>query len=414
MSQNSLALVKNVVLKLIIMLALYIDRIKNLKNDLTPLGLVAAFMVVLVGMSGSAVLVFQAATAAGLDSGGASSWLGSLCLGMGLVAFFLSLYYRTPVLIAWSTAGAALLITGVKGFTIPEIIGAFVFSALAMFICGFTGIFEKMMKHIPVPIASALLGGVLLQFSLNAFLSFKTQPLLVGLMFLSYLIGRKFWPRATMLGVLIVGFAVAAPLKLLHIGDISFVPTEWHFTVPAFSIQALLSIGIPLFIVTMASQNLTGYAVMRAHGYKTPLSPLLSWTGFVNIITAFFGGFAINLAAVTAAIGMGPDVHPQPEKRYISGVISGFLYIVIGLMAGAITSVFAAFPPEMIMAIAGFALLGTISSCLQKALEVDSQREAAFVTFVVTASGIAILGVGSAFWGLIAGALTQFLLQSRK
>ena len=388
-------------------------RLENFFQDVTLIGIITSAIVVLVGMTSSAVLVFEAATAAGLTPGQASSWLGSLCLGMGIGAIGLSLYFKTPVLLAWSTAGAALLITGAQGFTLPEITGAFIFSALAIFLSGITGFFEKIKKHIPLPIASALFAGVLLPFSIKAFLGIKSQPVLVILMFAAYILGKKFWPRANMFGVVAIGFLAAYFQGLLHIHDIRWEWTHWYGSMPVFSIPAILSLGLPLYLVTMASQNLTGIAAMRAHGYQTSISPLLTWIGLINFITAFFGGFAINLAAITAAIGMSPDVHPDPKKRYISGVISGLIYILIGLMAGAFTSVFAAFPPEMIMAIAGFALLATIANNLQICLQTESQKEAAFVTFIATASGLTLFGIGSAFWGLILGGIVQIALRKK-
>lgn len=386
----------------------------QLKEDASLSAFVAGIIVPLVGMTSSAVLVFQAARAAGADPGQASSWLGSLCVGMGILTIFLSVKYRAPVLIAWSTPGSALLVTGLLGVSLPEAIGAFIFSAVLIFLSGITGIFERLMNRIPMALASALLAGALLHFVVDSFLGFKTQPLLMGIMLLSYLFAKKSWPRSVMMIVLVSGIAVSSGLGLFHFEQVHLSPTLWQFTVPAFSPKVLLSLGIPLFIVTMASQNLTGITVMRANGYHTPISPLLSWSGFVNILTAPFGGFAINLAAITAAIAMGEECHPRPQKRYFAAVVSGVIYIFIGIFAATVTAVFAAFPSEMILGIAGLALLGTVANGLHRALANETEKDAAFITFALTASGLTMFGIGSAFWGVIAGIISQAILQMKR
>lgn len=388
------------------------DHVSELKNNFSFSGIIAGLVVALVGMTSSAIIIFEAAKAVGLSPLEASSWLGSLCLGMGILTILLSMYYKSPVLLAWSTPGAAILVTGLKGVVYSDAIGAFVFSAFLIFLCGITGIFEKIMNKIPMALASALLGGVLLHFALDSFSAFKTQPLLIGLMLISYIFCKKMSPRSTMMIVLLVGFVVAYSSHQLHFEQLKLSFAEFKFVMPTFSLQTILGIGLPLFIVTMASQNLTGIAVMRANNFHTPISPLISWSGIANIITAPFGGFALNLAAITAAIAMGPEAHPVPEKRYFAGVISGVLYLFIGVFAGTVTTLFAAFPKEMVMGVAGMALFGTIASCLQKSFHDELYKEAAFITFAVTASGLSLWGIGSAFWGILVGVLVQFIFSS--
>lgn len=389
------------------------NRFMQLKTDFSLSALVAGFIVLLVGVTSSGVLVFQAARSFGLDAQGASSWLGSLCLGMGLISMVLSLRYRMPVLLAWSTPGAALLAGGLAGVSLAEVTGAFLFSALLIFLSGITGLFEKIMNRIPMSLASALLGGILLKFCLETFLSLKSQPLIVGVMLLAYLIGKKWKPRLAMLFVLLAGTITAALSGELQFSQIEIAPTTWSFVAPQWSWSVLLSVGVPLFIVTMASQNLPGLAVMRANGFHAPVSSLMTWTGGMNLITAFFGGFAINLAAITAAIAMGPESHEERDKRYVAGVVSGVLYMVVGIMAGSVTSLFAAFPAEMVVAIAGIALLSTTAHCLQNALEDPRHKEAAFITFAIAASGLSLFGVGAAFWAITAGAMTQIFLHKK-
>ncbi len=369
----------------------------------------AGLIVVLVGMTSSAVVVFQAATQFGATATEASSWLGSLCLGMGILTVYFSLKYKAPILMAWSTPGAVLLVSGAQGFTLTEAIGAFVFSSFLVFLFGVTGWFEKIMNRISLAMTSALLAGVLLHFCLDAFVSFKSAPWLVGGMFLSYLIGKRWTPRMTMLLVLLAGLVIATAMGDFRFNDVHFGWTFFRLTTPTFSFSSLISLGIPLFIVTMASQNLTGLSVMRNYQFSNPVSPLITGMGIMNIITSLFGGFTINLAAITAAIAMGPEAHADKNKRYVAAVVSGVCYFLIGLFAASVTSLFGAFPQAMIAAVAGFALLGTVSSGLETALAKASDKESAFITFAISASGLTFFGISSAFWAVVVGLLAQFV-----
>jgi benzoate membrane transport protein len=375
----------------------------QLKKDFSLSAVIAGLVIVLVGMTSSAVIVFQAAQAFGASASDAGSWLGSLCVGMGILAIYFSLKFKSPILMAWSTPGGVLLVTGANGFTISEAIGAFLVSSVLILLCGVTGIFEKIMDRIPVPLTSGLLAGVLVHYCLDAFHGFTSSPFLISGMFIAYVIGKKFWSQMTMMLVLLSGVIVASLLGHLKFTKVDFALVQFKTIAPTFSFQSVLSLGIPLFIVTMASQNLTGISVMRAYQYNNPISPMMTGMGLMNLVTSFFGGFAINLAAITAAIGMGPECHPDRDKRYVSGVLSGVVYIFLGIFAGTVTSLFAAFPKEMITAIAGFALLGTVASGIEKALSTAHHREAAFLTFVIAASGMSYWGVGSAFWAVLVG-----------
>jgi benzoate membrane transport protein len=384
--------------------------IQDIKNDFSLSAFFAGVIVIVVGVSSSGILVYQAAISAGATVAEASSWLGSLCLAMGITGLILSYRFKTPVLLAWSTAGAALLTVSLKNFSIHEAIGSFIFSAALIFLIGISGFSERIINKIPIPIAAALLAGVLFHFSIDAFLTINNQPLLALSMIVAYILGRKFSPRFAMIFVLLIGICLSVYLNLLKAEEIHFSLTQLTFNTPALSLQSLLSIGLPLFIVTMASQNLTGLASLRAHNYNVPISPLLTWSGFANLIAAPFGGFTVNLAAVTAAIGMGPESHPDPNKRYIAGMVSGFFYILIGGMAGTIATLFAAFPKELISVVVGLALISTIANALKQSLQSDEFREAAFITFLVTASGVSFFGVGSSFWGIIAGIIVHNLM----
>jgi benzoate membrane transport protein len=381
-----------------------------MKNDISLSAVLAGFIVVLVGMTSSAVVVFQAAQAFGATASQAGSWLGALCIGLGVLTLSFSFYFKTPLLMAWSTPGAVLLITAAKDFTMNQGIGAFIFSAFLVLLVGITGWFQKAMNRIPLTLTSALLAGVLLHFCIDAMNMFAQNNLLIGLMLIAYIFGRKYFAYLTMLIVLAVGLVLSMALGILNFNQVQFTMTEFHFFKPDFSIAAFVSLGIPLFVVTMASQNLTGISLIKSQNYKVPISTTLSFIGLTNILIAFWGGFKINFAAITAAIALGKDAHPDQKKRYIAGVVSGCLYIFVGLFAGSVTSLFAAFPKEMISAIAGFALFGTVTSGLEKAFQEPEGREASFITFAIAASGFSFLGIGSAFWAIVIGCMTTVFL----
>ncbi|WP_432472895.1 benzoate/H(+) symporter BenE family transporter [Amphritea sp. HPY] len=369
----------------------------------------AGFVAVLVGYTSSAVIIFQAAAAAGAGPAEISSWLWALGIGMGLTSIGLSLRFRHPVLTAWSTPGAALLVTSLSGVSMAEAVAVFIFSSLLVFLCGITGWFEKIMRYVPAPLAAAMLAGVLFRFGLDLFLSLQSDLLLVGAMLTTYLLCRYLAPRYTVPIALLVGVVVAAFAGQLQLGELSWQLSVPVFTMPEISLSALIGIGIPLFIVTMASQNVPGLAVLRANGYRTPASPLISWTGLTGIVLAPFGGFSYCLAAITAAICMGKEADPDPDKRYLASVYAGFFYLFTGLFGATVASLFTAFPAPLIMAIAGLALLGTIGNSLAGALADDIDREAALITFLLTASGLTLAGIGSAFWGLLFGLIAYHL-----
>jgi benzoate membrane transport protein len=367
--------------------------------------LTAGFVAVLVGYTSSVVVVFQAAAALGATPAQTASWIWALGLGMGLTSLGLSVWYRQPVLTAWSTPGAAVLVTAGVGVPMAEAVGAFLVCALLITLAGATGAFARVMHRLPVSLASALLAGVLVRFCFDAFGALQHSPLLVGSMFGAYLLGRRWWPRYAVPGVLLVGVVLAAAQGQLHFEGVQWQLTQPVFTAPQFSWAATIGIALPLFVVTMASQNLPGVAAQRAAGYSTPVSPVIATTGVVTALLAPFGGYALNLAAITAAICMGREAHPDPAQRWWASATAGVLYIATGLLGGAVVALVAAFPKALVLALAGLALLGTLGAGLATALKDDNQREAALITFVVSASGLSLWGVGAAFWGVVAGLL---------
>ncbi len=357
------------------------------------------------------MIVFEAARHLGADQVEIASWMWALDIGMGVTCIGLSLRHQVPVVTAWSTPGAAMLIGSAAGVPLREAIGAFLVAAVLGMVAGFSGLFERAIRRIPVSLASGMLPGVLLRFGVGIFVAMQSQVVLALAMLATYLCGRRWFARYAVIATLSVGIAIAASRGLLQLGTVQLEPAHPVLVVPSLSWAALFGLAIPLFVVTMAPQNVPGVAVIRASGYAVPISPTIGWIGVVNTVLAPFGSFALNLAAITAAICMGREAHEDPARRYAAAVSAGAFHVVIGLFGATVAAVFAAFPRELVMAIAGIALLGTIGNRLTAALREDSEREAALITFLVTASGLTLSGIGAAFWGLAAGTIT--LLASR-
>ena len=374
-------------------------------KDLSLSSASAGFVAVLVGFTSSVALVFQAAQAFGASQEVISSWMWALGLGMGLASAIPSLILRQPVMIAWSTPGAAVLASAGLGFDLAQATGAFIVCALLITLAGVTGWFERVMNRIPMAIASGLLAGVLARFGMAAFSAAHTALPLVLTMLLTYLLAKRWLPRYAVPLTLLVSIGLAAAQ-----GHIAWSQVAWEWarpvwTTPRFTWQAAVSVALPLFVVTMASQNLPGVAVMRATGYRLPVSRLISLTGLATLVLAPFGAYALNLAAITAAICMGPEAHPDPARRYTAAVVNGVIYVLIGLFGAAVAGLLIAFPKELVATIAGLALLSSIGGGLVTALQDETHREPALITFLVTASGVTLGGIGSAFWGVVAGSL---------
>jgi benzoate membrane transport protein len=382
-------------------------------KDLSLSAFTAGFVAVLVGFTSSVAIVFQAAQAFHATPAQITSWMWALGLGMGLCSLVPSLLLRQPVMVAWSTPGAAVLATAglAGGFSMAEAVGAFMVCALLITLAGATGWFERVMNRIPMEIASALLAGVLARFGLDAFAAAQTALPLVLVMLAAYLLARRRLPRYAVVVTLAVAIAFVALRGGMRWSAVQFELAVPQFTMPQFSLSAFVSLALPLFVVTMASQNLPGVAVMRATGYDLPVSRLITMTGLATLVLAPFGAFALNFSAITAAICMGPEAHEDRNRRYTAAASCGLIYVVIGLFGAVITGLLTAFPRELVVAIAGLALLGTIGNGLAAALRDDAHREAALITFLVTLSGVVVAGVGSAFWGVVAGSLALFVQQ---
>ncbi len=383
-----------------------------MKSTISLSNLATGLIVMLVGVTSSIAVIFQAAAAAGATPAEMSSWILALGIGMGVTCIGFSLYYRVPILTAWSTPGAALLITSLSGVSMPEAIGAFIFSALLIFLSGVTGFFEKTIVHIPRSLAAAMLAGILFHFGMGIFTAMQHQFILVFAMFIVFLIGKNIFPRFSILIVLLVGMMISYFQGLLHLENFHIAFSSPVWTAPVFSFSALVSVGIPLFIVTMTSQNIPGAAIIHAAGYHPPISKIMSWIGLTNLLIAPFGGFALNLAAITAAICLGKEADADPAERYKAAICSGIFYLILGLFGATVVMLFNALPNELVFAVAGLALFSVISSSLQTAMEDEGEREAALITLLVSASGISFFDIGSACWGLVAGIISLVLLKS--
>lgn len=369
----------------------------------------AGFVAVLVGYASSAAIIWQAAAAAGASAQQIAGWMTALGIGMGVSTLALSWWYKAPVLTAWSTPGAALLATGLQGVSLPETIGVFIFANALILLCGVTGVFARLMKLIPHSLAAAMLAGVLLRFGLQAFSNLEGHFLLCGSMLAAWLIAKACAPRYAIVATLLAGGAVAWAGGDVVTNKIALSVVLPEFIAPTFTLTSLVSVGLPFFLVTMASQNAPGFATMKASGYPLAVSPLIIFTGGLALLLSPFGVYSICIAAITAAICQSPDAHPDASKRWLAAAAAGGFYLLAGVFGGSISGLMAALPLGWIQTLAGLALLGTISGSLYQALNSEAERDAAIVTFLMTASGVTIGGIGSAFWGLVLGGVSYAL-----
>ncbi|OUR70444.1 hypothetical protein A9Q77_07370 [Marinomonas sp. 42_23_T18] len=385
----------------------------SIKNDLSISAVVAGFVAVLVGFASSVTIVIQAAQAAGADTGLVVSWITALGLGMGLTCFLLSWFYKKPIITAWSTPGAALLVTSLDGVSYPEAIGVFVVTGILILLVGMTGLFNKLMALIPYQVACAMLAGILFQFAIAIFDVMASDFKQVFIMLITYLVAKRFFPRYAILMVLCTALILifGTQSELLNISTSLLSQSGLIWQTPEFNFKFIVSIALPLFIVTMTAQNLPGVVAMKANNVDVSSSSLISWTGITTILLAPFGGFTFNLAAITAAICMGPESHKQLDKRYIAGLSAGVFYCLAGISGASLVAVFSLFPQSIIAALAGLALISTVGVNLKAALEEDKTREASLITFLVTLSDISFFDISSAFWGIVFGLICLIFIK---
>ncbi len=357
-----------------------------------------------VGFASTFAVVLAGLRAVGADRAQAASGLLALCLAMGVCSIGLGLALRMPIAIAWSTPGAALLVsTGVVDGGWPAAVGAFLVSAALLTAAATLRPLGRLIAMIPPSLASAMLAGVVLHLCIAPVRAVVALPDLAGPVVVAWALLYRFARRWAVPGALAVAVAAIVLSQDVALGPASGLLPRLSLATPRLSAGALVSIALPLFVVTMASQNIPGMAVLRTFGYRPRARPLLTTTGAASLAAAPFGGFAVNLAAITAALVASPDAHPDPDRRWIASVGGGVAYLVLGLGAAFATAFVAASPPLLIEAVAGLALLGALGGALAAAMSDPGTREAATITFAVTASGVTALGIGGAFWGLVAG-----------
>jgi benzoate membrane transport protein len=364
----------------------------------------SAVVAALVGFGSTIAIIIAAAQAVGANAAQTSSWVAALCLAMAATSGFLSVRYRMPVVTAWSTPGAALIAAS-SGISIQAAVGSFILAGGLIMLAALIRPFGRLIERIPTSIAAAMLAGVLIRFVMAVFESAQGAPALVLPLVGVFLLIRLFNPALAVLAVLLVGLGLsfggglAQPLPAgLSLSSLAFIAPAWEPT-------ALIGLGLPLFLVTMASQNLPGLAVLKASGYQPPSRPILAATGLASVVTAFFGAHTSNLAAISAAICTGPDTHPDPAKRWMVGPFYALTYLIFAAFSAALIGLIAALPPELIRTVAGLALIGAFAGALGSALSEEAKRFPAVLTLAVTASGLTLFGIGSAFWGLAAGLL---------
>lgn len=378
-----------------------------------PHPVIAGLISVIVNYGGTFILVFQAAKSAGLSPELTASWVWAVSIGVGVTGIVLSWTTREPIITAWSTPAAAFLVTALTTTPYAEAVGAYLISAAAFVLLGLSGWFERVIRLIPPGVTAGLLAGILLQFGIGAFAGVSMDPLLAGLLIVAYLVLKRVSPRYAVVGVLVLGLAFLLFQDRVDIAELRLALAAPVFTVPAFSFNALVSLALPLFLITLTGQYMPGMLVLRNDGFKTSASPIVALTGLGSLLMAPFGSHAFNIAAITAAICTGREAHEQPSRRWVAGVAAGVFYILVGVFGVTLATLFMAFPATFIATLAGLALLGTIGGSLASALADAKTREAALITFLAAAANIKLLGIGGAFWGLVIGLVAYAILNGR-
>jgi benzoate membrane transport protein len=365
---------------------------------------------VLISYSGPLAIFFQAAHAAHLPNEMVASWVWAISLGAAVSGILLSWRLKVPVITAWSAPGTALLVTLFPAMSLNQAIGAYLSAALILFVIGISGSFDKLMHRIPKGIAAGMMAGILFQFGANAFKAVGSLPSLTLAMIAAYLLFKRLLPRYTIVLVLLTGALLAMLLGQTHLSGVPLMLAKPIFIRPEWTLGSTLSLAIPLVLVSLTGQHLPGMAVLRLSGYHTPARPIIAVTSLASLLVACFGGITIVIAAITAALCTGKDAHEDSAKRYVAGLANGMFYLLGGLCAGSIVLLFGALPKAFVAVLAGLALIGAIGSNVVNAVQEETQREAALITFLATASGMSLLGLGSAFWGVVIGSVAHLVL----
>ncbi len=387
--------------------------LKTLKNDWSISATVAGFLAVLISYSGPLIIFFQAAQRAHVSTDMMVSWIWGISIGAAVSGIYLSIKYKTPVITAWSAPGTALLVTLFPHISLNEAVAAYITSAVVIFLIGITGYFDKLLKWIPQDVAAGMMAGILFQFGIGLFTASDSMPFIVFSMLIVFLIAKRLMPRYTMIWVLAAGVLLSLILGKMNPVDVSFSLAIPQWISPEWTWNSTLNLAVPLILVSLTGQFLPGMAIMKLSGYDTPAKPIITVTSIASLAVACVGGITIVLASITAALCMGKDAHELKEKRYIAGIANGIFYILGGLFAGSIVMLFSLLPKELVAALAGLALLGAIATNISVAMRNDSQRDAALITFLATASGMHFLGLSSVFWGICIGVIAHFILTPR-
>ncbi|WP_410566280.1 benzoate/H(+) symporter BenE [Acinetobacter sp. H1(2024)] len=386
---------------------------KTLKNDWSISATVAGFLAVLISYSGPLIIFFQAAQRAHVSTDMMVSWIWGISIGAAVSGIYLSIKYKTPVITAWSAPGTALLVTLFPNVSLNEAVAAYITSAIVILLIGVTGYFDKLLKWIPQDVAAGMMAGILFQFGIGLFTASDSMPFIVFSMLIVFLIAKRLMPRYTMIWVLAAGVLLSLILGKMNPVDVSFSLAIPQWISPEWTWNSTLNLAVPLILVSLTGQFLPGMAIMKLSGYDTPAKPIITVTSIASLAVACVGGITIVLASITAALCMGKDAHELKEKRYIAGIANGIFYILGGLFAGSIVMLFSLLPKELVAALAGLALLGAIATNISVAMKNDSQRDAALITFLATASGMHFLGLSSVFWGICIGVIAHFILTPR-
>lgn len=382
-------------------------------RDFTLPAAFAGFVTFLIGISVSSVLVIQAAQILGANTPQITSWFWALGIGIGLSGLILSWKFKYPVATSWSTAGLALIIATGSGYSLHEAIGAFLLCGLLTALLGFFGVFQKALAYIPQSLTSAMLAGVLLKFGIAIFGNMQDHWQFIISLLAVYIVSKRLWPRYCIVITVIAGVIICPFFMEFHPPALHWELAKPEWITPHFTGSAILGLALPLFVINMASQYLPGIAMIKSYGYNPNVNQLIGWTGATQTLLAPFGCYTVNIAAISAAVSLDDQVHPDPAKRYIAGISCGFFYILMGLFAATLTSLLMSFPSLFIVALAGIALFGTISHNIAIAFQEPTDREAALLTFLCSASGIQFFGIGSAFWGLIVGVIVSMVLKTK-
>ena len=375
----------------------------RLLKDLSLPAIVAGFLAVLVSYSGPLAILFQAGASAGISNEMMTSWVWAISMGAAVSGIILSIWLKAPVVTAWSAPGTALLVALFPELSLNEAVGAYITAAVIIFIIGVSGTFDTFVRAIPKGIAAGMMAGILFQFGVGAFTAIETTPALAIGMLLSYVVFRRLFPKYTLVLLLIAGVILAVVLEGASLSGVRWSIAVPQFIEPEWNLGSTLSLAIPLVLVSLTGQFLPGMAILQGAGYPVRAKPIIGVTSLVSLPMAFFGGITTVVAAITAAICTGKDAHEDPSRRYVAGVFNGVFYLVGGLFAGTIVSLFTSLPAAFVAVLAGLALLGAIAGNLFAALEDASHREASLITFIVTASGMSVFGLSSAFWGVVIG-----------